>query len=50
MLKTKPQVKEKENAEPFEYKEGTLEIKNLSFRHYTSPDEQKIKDKDGKEI
>ena len=34
MLKTKPSVKEKEDAKDFEYKEGAIKFDNLTFKHY----------------
>lgn len=45
MLKTNPRVQESEDAKDFEYKEGALEISNLNFKHYNTPDEKKNKDK-----
>ena len=53
MLKSKPFVKEKEDAVDFKYKEGKIKIENLGFKHYVFDDktpanskkEEKSKDK-----
>mmetsp|Transcript_14140 Transcript_14140/g.24009 ORF Transcript_14140/g.24009 Transcript_14140/m.24009 type:complete len:222 (-) Transcript_14140:617-1282(-) len=34
MLKSEPIVREKDDAQPFEYKEGRLKFNNLTFKHY----------------
>ncbi len=34
MLKQRPQIIEKENAVDFEFKEGTIELKNIGFKHF----------------
>lgn len=54
MLKTKPIVKEAEDAVEFNYKQGGIKIQNLSFKHYVLDDTQGVKKEnqkkeDGKE-
>ena len=38
MLKTKPSVVEKPDAEEFELKEGRIKVENLNFCHYIFED------------
>ena len=40
MLKSKPFVKEKEDAVDFKYKEGKIKIENLGFKHYVFDDDK----------